>query len=118
MPCTILTASILQPPIAIVTITIRSIPPATSIVGENFALQCSVKGAGDYLTQIKWLNSDRMTIQSNAGTSIHSQLRFTPLQASHNGEYTCQATVGNATFNESYVIGSFSRNNYYRIMWS
>jgi hypothetical protein len=103
---------ILQPCIIVetVTVSIRSIPPATSIIGENFTLQCSAKGAGDYLTQIKWLNSDGMTIQNNI-ISIHGQLQFIPLQVSHNGEYICQATVENVTFNESYTVhvGLFSK---------
>ena len=83
-----------------------SIPPAISIVSENLTLQCSAKGAGDFLTQIKWLNlelADEMNIQTN-GPSI--QLQFIPLQASHKGVYTCQATVGDVVFSESYSIGS------------
>ena len=84
-----------------------SIPPAISIVGENLTLQCSAEGAGDFLTQIKWLNlqlTDGMNIQTN-GPNI--QLQFIPLQASHNGVYTCQATVGDMVYSESYSIGLF-----------
>ena len=81
-----------------------SIPPATSLVGENFTLQCSVNDAGDFLTQIEWLNlelTDGMNIQNN-GTSI--QLQFISLQRSHAGVYICQATVGDTVFNESYTL--------------
>lgn len=88
------------------TVNIVSTPPATGITaGENFTLECSVKGAGDFLTQIKWLNLENTTgisTQNQDRTSI--QLHFIPLQASHSGVYTCQATVGNNTFNKSYSI--------------
>ena len=88
--------------LAVVRVTIVSIPPATSI-GENFTLQCSAEGVGDFLTRIKWLNiehTDGINIESD-GSSI--QLQFIPLQTSHHGVYTCQATiqVGDTVFNES-----------------
>ena len=88
------------------TVNIVSSPPGTNIIaGENFTLECSVKGAGDFLTQIEWLNLEHaagISTQSQGRTSI--RLHFIPLQASHSGVYTCQATVGNKTFNKSYSI--------------
>ena len=90
--------------LATVVVTIMSIPPATSIAGDNLTLQCTAKGAGDFLTQIEWLNLEStsgMNIQSN-GTSI--QLQFIPLLRSHTGVYTCQVTVGDTNFTENYPL--------------
>ena len=81
-----------------------SIPPrpATSLAGENFTLHCSAEGAGDFLTRIEWLNlecTDGINIENDG---INTQLHFIPLQTSHSGVYTCQATVqvGDRVFNE------------------
>ena len=58
--------------LAAVTVTIMSIPPATSVAGEHFTLQCSAEGVGDFLTQIEWLNTEHtsgINIQNN-GSSV------------------------------------------------
>lgn len=61
-----------------------------------------LKGPPDNRTQ---LTSDgSMTLTS---TSSDSELRFSPLRASHGGLYTCQVTVEEATTEETtsvYVI--------------
>ena len=87
---------------ATVDVMIVRISQATSVTGEKFALQCSVLGAGDFLTQIEWLNSERMRI--NTSNSFSVQLRFSPLQASHNGIYTCKATVEDVVLEKNYTV--------------
>ena len=67
--------------------------------GETYSLQCSVTvtGSTDQPT-ITWLDpmnspvlSDMVTTTGNVKT-----LMFSPLEASHAGNYTCSAKVGDA----------------------
>ena len=91
-------------PVAAVAVTI--IPQATSVIGERFTLQCSVHGAGDFLTWIDWLNIEHTSgiFIKKYSSRANIQLQFVTLQASHAGVYTCEARVGNETFNDTFVM--------------
>ena len=79
-------------------------------VGEKFSLECilnrlDIVDRSSHTVSFHWILSG-----SNASTSITmntsgSHLTFDPLQASHKGNVTCQATVANiATVNSSYMV--------------
>lgn len=72
------------------------------IAGESYFLECS---AGESTTTFQWLgppqgttpiivNSSSVTIISNSSIS---QLKFRPLQQSHNGSYSCRASNSEST---------------------
>ena len=74
------------------------------VAGESFSLTCTVTLAvGDSLIGdpvVQWIgpdggsiNSDTRHLMTNDSTVTYvSTLEFTPVQTSHGGLYTCQAT--------------------------
>ena len=75
-------------------------PSDSPMAGQTYSLECSVSGTRDSAT-FQWLEgpTDNRTQLTTDGsrtinsTSSVSQLQFSPLRASHGGQYTCQATV-------------------------
>ena len=75
-------------------------PSDSPTAGKTYSLECSVNGTSDNAT-FQWLEgpTDNRTQLTTDGsrtinsTSSVSQLQFSPLRASHGGQYTCQATV-------------------------
>jgi len=79
------------------------------VAGESFSLTCTVTLAvgdsriGDPVVQ--WIgpdggsiNSDiQQVITSDSTVTYVSTLEFTPVQTSHGGQYTCQATSSTGT---------------------
>jgi hypothetical protein len=62
--------------------------------GQNYSLDCSVTETADQATY-KWFNSNGTLLVNT------SQLQFSPLLASHAGNYTCWATVGSVVVENS-----------------
>ena len=84
-------------------------PPEIAIAGESFSLTCTVTLAkGDSLIgdpAVQWIvpdgvsiNSDTQQVMTNDSTVTYiSTLEFIPVQTSHGGQYTCQATSTTGT---------------------
>ena len=84
--------------------TVTISPPEIPVAGEFFSLTCTVTLAeGDSLIGdpvVQWLGpdggsiiSDTQHLMTNDSTKTYvSTLEFTPVQTSHGGLYTCQAT--------------------------
>ena len=72
------------------------------MVGETYSLECTVivTGSTDQPT-ITWLDPMNNPVASEMVTTTGnmSSLTFSPLTASHAGNYTCVATVGGAVQN-------------------
>ena len=83
----------------------------TPIVGDSFILECYINGINES-ARFQWLgppnNQTPMTNLSNSrmvrSNSTVTTLEFTTLQASHNGLYTCKATLRNTNVEESYTV--------------
>ena len=79
-------------------------PSGSPTAGQSYSLECSISGTSDSAT-FQWLDgpTDNRTQLTSDGsrtvdsTSSVSQLQFSPLRASHGGQYTCQATVVGVT---------------------
>ena len=90
----------------------------TLIAGNSFTLKCSVNGINEPVG-FQWLgppnNQTLMTDQSNSRTvstnSTVALLQFSPLQASHSGLYTCQATVRDTVVEESISVEVNRKSN-------
>ena len=65
--------------------------------GQSYSLDCSVTETMDPATY-QWFNSNGTHLTST------SQLQFSPLLASHTGNYTCQATVGSLVVENSDMV--------------
>ena len=80
----------------------------TPTAGDSFSLECHVNGINRPAT-FQWLgppnNWTLMTNSSNSrmvrSNSTVAVLQFIILQASHNGLYTCRASVSNTVMEES-----------------
>ena len=88
--------------------------PATVIAGESFTFTCAVTlSEGDSETpRIEWTDSvdfdaditEGMT-QATENPSIFTRtLQFVPVQISHRGQYTCQASTTAGTNMESELL--------------
>ena len=87
----------------------------TLTAGDSFILECYINGT-NRPAMFEWLgppnNQSLMTNLSNSrvvkSNSTVTTLQFTTLQASHNGLYTCQATMRSRdtiiTVEESYPV--------------
>ena len=65
--------------------------------GQNYSLDCSVTGTTDPATY-QWFDSNGTQLTNT------SQLQFSPLLASHDGTYTCRATVGSVVVENSDIV--------------
>ena len=77
----------------------------TSTSGGTVSLNCSVfREAGSMESiQVVWLGPDNQTLSNGSGITVGVPIRtdstvtfvlqFSPLRVSHQGEYTCQASV-------------------------
>ena len=78
------------------------ISSGSPIAGESYSLECS---AGGSTATFQWLMGPRDGRTSIANgeaiavvsTSSSSQLQFKPIQQSHSGLYSCEATTGRVT---------------------
>ena len=75
----------------------------SNTAGEQYILTClaSVDGTA-VVPSFQWLGPDGTMVTTTDslminGTPSASILQFDPLQSSHEGNYTCQATVGTVT---------------------
>ena len=83
----------------------------TLTAGDSFILKCHINGINTPAT-FQWLGPpNNQTLMTNSGNSrtvmsnsTATLLQFTTLQESHNGLYTCQASVSDITMKESYMI--------------
>ena len=92
------------------TVSLRIQPNGENRAGENFNLECIISGL-DLISSAKvnlqWILSGSNVSTSSAikvNTSTVSQLKFYPLQASHKGSVTCQATVEDITIMTTYMV--------------
>ena len=77
----------------------------TNTAGGMLSLNCSVfREAGSMGTiQVAWLGPDNQTLSNGSGITVGVPIRanstvtfvlqFSPLRVSHQGEYTCQASI-------------------------
>ena len=85
-------------------ITVLATSSDSSTAGEPFSLECFLSGTSDSAV-FQWLKGppdNRTQLTSDGSTTINStfsisQLLFSPLRTSHDGHYTCQATVVGVT---------------------
>ena len=72
-------------------------PTGDPTAGQTYSLNCSLTGTTDRVTY-QWLDSN--------GTQLINmdQLQFSPLLASHAGNYTCRATVGSVMVEETVTV--------------
>ena len=76
-----------------------------SIAGETFTLECSVSGTIDIVI-FQWLAEQGTPVVSDGSRTITnsasgSYLHFGTLQQSHEGTYTCNATIDGAAESKS-----------------
>ena len=80
-------------------------PSGSNTAGEQYTLTCSAStsvGGTTDTPSFQWLGPDDMMVTTTdslmiTATPSASILQFDPLQSSHEGNYTCQATVGTVT---------------------
>lgn len=81
--------------------------------GERYQLTCSVTMKNGSSPMIMWTNSDEVIISNSSGIFLGPQvtngttstvLQFYPLSTVHQGNYTCQASLGEETFSYSYLV--------------
>ncbi len=96
--------------------TVTISPPEIPVAGESFSLTCTVTLAeGDSLIGdpvVQWLGPDGGSIisetqhvmTSDSTKTYISTLEFTPVQTSHGGQYTCQATFSTGTIMDVKIL--------------
>ena len=98
------------------TVLVQISTSGTPIAGERYTLMCSVTGQGvaflNATTNFEWWKSDGSLVSSNA------VLTFSPLFFSHEGRYTCDATVSSPYLENDLLSSavediSFEGNNEY-----
>ena len=81
-------------------------PSGINTTGEQYQLTCTVNGTTTTPTfswadrtndRIMNTNTRMVSDVMSSGSTHTSILQFDPLQSSHEGNYTCQVTVGNVT---------------------
>ena len=78
-------------------------PSGSNTVGEQYTLTCSASVGGTAVVpSFQWLGPDGTMVTTTdslmiTDTPSSSILQFDPLQSSHEGNYTCQVTVGTVT---------------------
>ena len=94
-------------PLATISITVSITASGTNTAGETYSLECSaaVTGSTDQPT-ITWLDPMNNPIPSGMVTTTGSTstLTFNPLSASHTGTYTCRATLGGESDEDSFNV--------------
>ena len=76
--------------------------------GENFTLECSVNGTNES-TLYQWSNEQGQPVISDGSISVTNStsvsfLHFSPLFQSHQGIYTCNASIAEATESKSFNV--------------
>ena len=95
-------------------------PSGNSITGGQYQLTCTFITTSNSTTSFSWFgppnggifpsdNSDIRMVMSSGSTHT-SILQFDPLQSSHEGNYTCQVTVGNVTEMRSIQVNVKSKS--------
>ena len=82
--------------------------------GEAYVLECSVDRMSESITY-QWLDEEGNSIISGGLISITNStsasfLQFSPLHQSHEGDYTCNATIAEAAKSKSFYV-SVNGNN-------
>ena len=83
---------------------------AGPIAGESYTFICAVTfPMGEFNGTLQWVRPDSSTpINSMEGITVTRTPPYTltinPLRQSHNGQYTCQATIGNITGSTSTML--------------
>ena len=78
--------------------------------GETYVLECSVGGMNDSKSvTYQWMDKEGSPITNGGFISITnstsaSYLQFSPLSQSHRGNYTCNATIAEATESISFYV--------------
>lgn len=84
----------------------------SATAGETYTLECSLRGTSDPII-FQWLGAPEgiSLITSNTIKQMNSTLQFKPINASHEGLYTCQAVVG-STILETQIEISVTGKSY------
>lgn len=85
-----------------------------SRTGERYQLTCTVTKSDSNVPVILWRNSNGMTISNGSGISVGPVLSngtfstslviLNPLSRTHEGNYTCQATVGAVIYSYTFPV--------------
>ena len=81
-----------------------------NIAGKNYIIICHVKEG--YHSTYRWSDENGNSIITNLSNGIHvhyiyssfTLIRFLPLKQSHEGVYTCNATISEATISKSFYV--------------
>ena len=93
-----------------VNLTVQITLSGSNTAGEQYTLTCSASVDGTTDTpSFQWLGPDGMMVTTTdslmiTDTPSSSILQFDPLQSSHEGNYTCQVTVGTAIEMRSFQV--------------
>ena len=83
--------------------------------GAEYQLTCTVTVNGGSVPTITWISSDVEITSNSSGMYVGSQmtsneitstsqLLFSPLSSEHQGNYTCQASLGEVSYSYTYLV--------------
>lgn len=87
----------------------------TAGTGEEYQLTCTVTANDGSTPTITWTSSDVVITSNSSGMYVGPQmmtngitstsvLLFDPLSSEHQGNYTCQASVGEVVYSYTYLV--------------